>query len=116
VSLTLVENDVPGLCEEDMEASVATLRSLAETLGTECVLLRQHPEKAGHIAEYLLRSRAHEDDFMEVRYCLVHMLWRLFHRDYFSLVNPILHLIFDIAVVFYIETCQHQEVPTEIVS
>ena len=66
--IVVVENDVPGLSEEDMEASVATLRSLAETLGTECVLLRQHPEKAGHIAEYLLRNRALEDDFMEVRY------------------------------------------------
>ena len=86
-----VENDVPGLCEEDMEASVATLRSLAETLGTECVLLRQHPEKAGHIAEYLLRSRAHEDDFMEVRYCPVHRQAQEFHRDYFSLISPILN-------------------------
>lgn len=65
------ENDVPGLCEEDMEASVATLRTLGETLGTDCVLLRQHPEKAGHIAEYLLRSRAQEDDFMEVRVAVV---------------------------------------------
>ena len=58
---------MPGLSAEDMEASVATLRSLAETLNAECVLLREHPEKGGSIAEYLVRNRAEEDDFMEVR-------------------------------------------------
>ena len=62
-----VETDVPGLSAEDMAASVATLRSLAETLNAECVLLREHPEKGGSIAEYLVRNRAEEDDFMEVR-------------------------------------------------
>ena len=58
---------MPGLNAEDMEASVATLRSLAETLNADCVLLREHPEKGGRIAEYLIRNRAEEDDFMEVR-------------------------------------------------
>lgn len=67
----LGEGDVPGLNEEDLAASVATLQSMAETSGAECVKLRQHQEKAGMVAEFLVRMRAEERDFMEVRVAVV---------------------------------------------
>ena len=66
----ILESDVPGLNDEDLEASVATLKSMAETLNAECTMLRKRQEKAGHIEEYLMRKRAEETDFMEVRYVL----------------------------------------------
>lgn len=51
-----------------MEASVATLKSMAASLNAECVLLRQRQEKEGSVSEFLVRVRADEKDFMEVRY------------------------------------------------
>ena len=62
------EGDVPGLNEDDLEASAATLKSMAETLNAECTSLRKRQEKAGWIEEFLMRKRAEETDFMEVRY------------------------------------------------
>ena len=50
-----------------MQASVATLKSMADTFQAECVSLRERQEKAGTVAEYLVRVRAEEKDFMEVR-------------------------------------------------
>ena len=62
------EGCVPGLNEADLQASIATLESLAETINAECVQLRVKPEKEGAVAEFLIRIRADQRDFMEVRY------------------------------------------------
>ena len=43
---------------------------MAESNGAECVKLRQHQEKGGFVGEFLVRMRADEGDFMEVRYVL----------------------------------------------
>ena len=58
---------MPGLNDEDLEASVATLKSMAETLNAQCTSIRKRQEKAGWIEEFLVRKRAEETDFMEVR-------------------------------------------------
>lgn len=69
--LGIGEGDPPGLNEEDLQASVATLKSMAESINCECVQLRDRQEKAGVVAEFLLRVRADEKDFMEVRVAVV---------------------------------------------
>ena len=63
----LSEGDTPGLNTEDLEASIATLKSMAEPLGAECTEIRRRQEKAGAVAEFLVRKRADEKDFSEVR-------------------------------------------------
>ncbi len=65
--LLFIEGNTPGLQGEDLEASIATLRSLAETIDAECVELRRRPEAAGQVVEFLIRKRTDERDFMEVR-------------------------------------------------
>ena len=62
------EGDAPGLQPEDLEASIATLQSLAETIDAEYVELRRRTEQDGVVVEYLIRQRTDERDFMEVRY------------------------------------------------
>lgn len=57
----------PGLSSEEMAASVATLQSMASTLECDCVLLRERKSGDGLAAEYLVRRRAKENDFVEVR-------------------------------------------------
>jgi len=54
-----------GLAE--MEASVLTLRHLAEKLNADCVELRRRQEHHGCIVDLLIRERADERDFTEVR-------------------------------------------------
>ncbi|BFZ03628.1 hypothetical protein BsWGS_06667 [Bradybaena similaris] len=65
------EGDRPGLKEDDFNASVATLRSIAESLDLECVLLRERSVEEGKAAEFLLRKRLQSEDFMEVRVAVV---------------------------------------------
>ncbi len=67
-----------GLTSEEMDASVATLRAVAGTLGAEAVLLRERaaPEDEGggrgrNTAQYLVRRRYEEKDFMEIRIAVV---------------------------------------------
>ena len=62
-----VEGEAPGLNSDDLDASVATLKSMSEQLDSECTLLRQRTEKSGVVAEYLIRKRTGEADFSEVR-------------------------------------------------
>jgi len=50
-----------------MDASVETLRHLSEKLNAECVELRRRQENNGYIADLLVRERADERDFIEVR-------------------------------------------------
>lgn len=65
------EGDAPGLKEEDMQASVATLKSIAETLDYEIVQLRERHEKEGLVSEFLLRKKLDIQDFMEIRVAVV---------------------------------------------
>jgi len=51
----------------EMDASIATLQRLAERLNAECVELRRRQEHHGCIADLLIRERADERDFIEVR-------------------------------------------------
>lgn len=53
-----------------MAASVATLESMASTLEADCVLLRKHKVEQGDVSEYLVRKRAKDNDFVEVRYAV----------------------------------------------
>ncbi len=63
----LTEGDTPGLQGPDLEASIATLQSLSETIDAECVELRRRNEQEGQVIEFLIRKRTDERDFMEVR-------------------------------------------------
>ncbi|CAG0885998.1 unnamed protein product [Darwinula stevensoni] len=60
-----------GLAEEEMAASVATLQSLALALNADCVMLREKKFAKGSCRQYLVRRRADEKDFMEVRVAVV---------------------------------------------
>lgn len=62
------DGDKLGLKDEDYVASVATLKSIAESLDLECVLLRERTAEEGKVAEFLLRKRLNSEDFMEVRF------------------------------------------------
>ncbi|KAM4750758.1 GTP binding protein 1, like isoform 2-T2 [Anableps anableps] len=60
-----------GLNEKDMEASVATVRSLCEQIEADLILLRDRTESGGKIRDYLIRRRVGEQDFLEVRVAVV---------------------------------------------
>ncbi|XP_037094162.1 GTP-binding protein 1-like [Pollicipes pollicipes] len=60
-----------GLSQDEYDASVATLQSLATTLDADCVLLREKKVEGGITGQYLVRKRADEQDFMEVRVAVV---------------------------------------------
>ena len=56
-----------GLSEDQMEASLATVQSLAVACQADMKLLRQKPAEEGLTAECLVRRKVEEDDFLEVR-------------------------------------------------
>ncbi|CAK9813971.1 GTP-binding protein 1 [Anthophora quadrimaculata] len=60
-----------GLKEDEYDASVATLQSLAATLEADCVLLRQSKVDQGLIGQYLVRRRLDRQDFLEIRVAVV---------------------------------------------
>ncbi|XP_066563266.1 GTP-binding protein 1 isoform X2 [Amia ocellicauda] len=60
-----------GLCEADMQASVATVESLSQQLGAHTVLLRERTEAGGRVRDYLIRRSVGEADFLEVRVAVV---------------------------------------------
>ncbi|KAJ8254563.1 hypothetical protein COCON_G00211750 [Conger conger] len=60
-----------GLNEGDMEASVATVRSMSEQQGADLILLRERSEAGGRVRDYLIRRRVGETDFLEVRVAVV---------------------------------------------
>uniref|UniRef100_A0A672YBW2 GTP-binding protein 1 n=1 Tax=Sphaeramia orbicularis TaxID=375764 RepID=A0A672YBW2_9TELE len=60
-----------GLDEKDMEASVATVRSLCEQIEADLILLRERTDTGGKIRDYLIRRRVGEQDFLEVRVAVV---------------------------------------------
>ncbi|XP_057369884.1 GTP-binding protein 1-like [Daphnia carinata] len=65
------EGEESGLTEEDYKASVATLESIATTLEADCVLLRERNSECGIIGQYLIRHRAEQEDFVEIRVAVV---------------------------------------------
>ncbi|XP_051979860.1 GTP-binding protein 1-like isoform X2 [Xyrauchen texanus] len=60
-----------GLDERDMEAAVATVRSLCEQADADLILLRERAETEGRVRDYLIRRRVGEADFLEVRVAVV---------------------------------------------
>ncbi|KAM9326101.1 GTP-binding protein 1 [Gastrophryne carolinensis] len=60
-----------GLNKADMEASIATVTSMAEQIGADMILLREHQEAGGKVQDYLVRKRVGENDFLEVRVAVV---------------------------------------------
>ncbi|XP_077979882.1 GTP-binding protein 1-like [Glandiceps talaboti] len=60
-----------GLSKEEIEASVATLKMMAAQLDADMVLLRERTLQEGIVAEYLVRKKADEQDFYEVRVAVV---------------------------------------------
>lgn len=60
-----------GLSREDFDASVATLKSIAETLDATCILLRERVVDSLLTGQYLVRHRAPERDFTEIRVAVV---------------------------------------------
>lgn len=67
----VVDGDNPGLKEDEMQASIATLRSIAESLDYEVAKLRERHEKDGLVSEFLLRKKLDSQDFMEIRYAVL---------------------------------------------
>jgi len=63
------EGDDSGLSEDDMKASVATLQSIADLLGSELNHLRD--KENGTVSEYLIREIMTDEDFTEVRVAVV---------------------------------------------
>ena len=63
----LLDGAAGSLSESDLEASIVTLHRLAEALNAECVELRRRREPHGLLADFLVRVRVEERDFMEVR-------------------------------------------------
>ena len=68
--LPVVDGGDWGLDEKDMEASVATVRSMCEQVDADLITLRERNEAAGLVRDYLIRRRVGELDFLEVR-CVV---------------------------------------------
>ena len=57
-----------GINEEEMQASVATLRSIADILEADCNMLRVKPcDGDKRTEQWLVRSMADTRDFMEIR-------------------------------------------------
>lgn len=65
--LLQIDDGESGLKEDEYDASVATLQSLAATLDADCVLLRQRKGEQGLTGQYLVRRRVVQQDFLEIR-------------------------------------------------
>jgi len=50
-----------------MEASYATVKSMAEQIEADVILLRERQEAGGRVRDYLVRKRVGDNDFLEVR-------------------------------------------------
>ncbi|CAH1115095.1 unnamed protein product [Psylliodes chrysocephalus] len=60
-----------GLLEDELDAAVATLQSLANTLECSCVKLRERKETRGVVVQYLIRRVLDQSDFLEIRVAVV---------------------------------------------
>jgi len=62
----------PGLAEDELEASIATLHSLAVACDADCRQLRRRTMEGGkEVVQYLIRKKMDDTDFMEVRVAVV---------------------------------------------
>lgn len=69
---SLFDETQNGLTDEQMAVAIMDLNIAVERLNANYVKLRQIPtERKRHIDEYLIRSRAPEDDFQEIRVAVV---------------------------------------------
>lgn len=67
-----VTQDEPGLPEDELDASIATLHSLAVACDADCRMLRKRTtEGEKQVAQFLIRKRMDDTDFMEVRVAVV---------------------------------------------
>lgn len=63
----LAESVNPGISAAEMEASCTTLEKIASSMNADCVPLRKRKLGDGLVAEYLLRFKPDDTDFMEIR-------------------------------------------------
>lgn len=65
----VTEPENPGLLQDEIDASVATLKSMQTVLNAELELLREKSfsNNTRFVHEYLIRRQIEEEDFMEVR-------------------------------------------------
>lgn len=66
-----IDSTEAGLAEDEFEASVATLKSLASTQEAGCKQLRQRQLEHGLTGQFLVRRRLDEQDFLEIRVAVV---------------------------------------------
>lgn len=66
--LAILDGGESGLKPDEYDAAVATLQSLAATLDSDCVLLRQRKGEEGLTGQYLFRRRVDSQDFLEIRW------------------------------------------------
>lgn len=61
-----------GLLEDELQAAIATLESISSTLDADCVRLREKAGDGGRKSvQHLIRKRADDKDFMEIRVAVV---------------------------------------------
>ncbi|CAF0825149.1 unnamed protein product [Adineta ricciae] len=65
----VIDAETPGLLADEMEASIATLKSMQAVLDSEVQLLRQKSlaNNTRFVNEFLIRRHIDQEDFMEVR-------------------------------------------------
>ena len=65
----MADGETPGLLTDEMEASIATLKSMQAVLDAEIQLLREKSlaNNTRRTTEYLIRRNIDQEDFMEVR-------------------------------------------------
>eukprot|EP00057_Strongylocentrotus_purpuratus_P008976 XP_011663450.1 PREDICTED: gamma-butyrobetaine dioxygenase [Strongylocentrotus purpuratus] len=68
---TVGDGKKSGLSPDEVAASAATLERMAQSIEADVVLLRERDLENGTVADYLVRRRADEEDFYEVRVAVV---------------------------------------------
>lgn len=68
-SFVVIDAETPGLLADEMDASIATLKSMQAVLDSEVQLLRQKSlaNNTRFVNEFLIRRHIDQEDFMEVR-------------------------------------------------
>lgn len=65
------EGGPSGLSDSDLEASIATMTQIADSIGAHLIHLRTKKESEGSVAEYLVRTKPASNDFMDIRVAVV---------------------------------------------
>ena len=69
-----------GLKDDELEAAVATLQSLATTLDCSCVKLRERKECGGIVVQYLIRRVLDESGKYDFVVLLRWIIYIIFYR------------------------------------